>query len=172
MTHPVTPRPVTALALLGLLAALPGCPGQAGGGVPSGLIAAFDRTCPDGWTRYEGLDGRFARGAPEAGAAGGEAEHAHAFDITARTSKDGAHEHPLAAGEAIEVDPGFFGNVGLWKGYVQSFEEGGRVREKASRALGKTDLEGAHDHLISVAGDSEASSSLPPFLDVIYCRKD
>ncbi len=165
-------RPAVALLVLGLLTALSGCPGQGGGGLPSGLIAAFDRECPDGWTRHEALDGRFPRGAPAAGATGGEPEHAHAFDITARTSKDGAHEHPMAAGEAIEVDPGFFGNVGLWKGYVQAFEEGGRVREKASRALGKTELEGAHDHLISVTGDSEAASSLPPYLDVVYCRKD
>jgi hypothetical protein len=167
------PKTLIALAWLAAASAcLPGCPGQSGPGLPAGLIAAFERECPDGWSRYEALDGRFPRGAAVAGSQGGQAEHAHGFDLTARTSKDGAHQHALAAGEPVEVDSGYFGHVGIWKGTLQAFEEGGRVREKASRALGRTEPEPAHDHLISVGGDSEPSSSLPPYLDLVFCRKD
>jgi len=149
-----------------------GCPGQSSSDLPAGMIAMFDGKCPGGWTRYEPLDGRFPRGAELPGATGGESEHMHAFDITARTSKDGAHVHMLAMGENVEVDPGFFGNVGIYKGYLQAFEEGGRDRKKASRARAVTDEDGAHDHLMAVQGDSESASSLPPYLEVVFCRKD
>ena len=142
------------------------------GGTPAGMIAMFDRECPEGWTRYTDLDGRFPRGAEMAGAVGGETEHTHTFDITARTSKDGAHVHMLAGGEQVDVDTGFFGHVGIYKGYLQAFEEGGRVRSKALRARAVTDADGAHDHLISVAGDSDPASSLPPYLDLVFCKKD
>jgi hypothetical protein len=144
--------------------------GQAG--TPTGMIAMFDGVCPEGWTRYAALDGRFARGADLAGGIGGEEDHAHAFDITARTSKDGAHLHMLAGGEKVDVDSGLFGHIGISDGYLQAFEEGGRMRTRAQRARAVTDSDGAHDHLISVTGDSEAAGHLPPYLDVFYCRKD
>jgi hypothetical protein len=136
------------------------------------MIAMFDRDCPEGWTRYQQIDGRFARGAVQAGETGGDEGHVHTFDITARTSKDGAHVHMLASGDPIEVDSGFFGHVGILKGYLQTFEEGGRDRTKASRARAVTDSDGDHDHLISVQGDSEQSVSIPPYLDLVFCRKD
>ncbi|RLB56195.1 MAG: hypothetical protein DRI34_09485 [Deltaproteobacteria bacterium] len=148
------------------------CRGGGGSGIPPGLIAMFDGECPAGWSRYEQLDGRFPRGALEAGGSGGEESHVHSFDITARTSKDGAHVHMLARGEQVEVDPGFFGHVGIYKGYLQGFEEGGRDRAKALRARAVTDSDGAHDHLISVQGDTEPASSLPPYLELVFCRKD
>lgn len=139
---------------------------------PAGMIAMFEGACPEGWTRYARLDGRFARGAQAAGGLGGQAEHVHTFDITARTSKDGAHVHMLATGEKIEVDSGFYGHIGIDKGYLQAYEEGGRVRSSAQRARAVTDTDGAHDHLISVTGDSEPSADLPPYLDLVFCKKD
>lgn len=79
----------------------------------------FDRDCPEGWTRYTEMDRRFPRGGLQAGELGGGEEHAHSFDITARTSKDGAH-----------------------------------------------------DHMISVQGESQTSPSLPPYLNLVFCRRD
>jgi hypothetical protein len=158
------------LAILGFFF-LAACP-QGGSGPPAGMISMFEGACPDGWTRYTPLDGRFPRGSTLAGAQGGAEEHAHSFDITARTSKDGAHAHPLAAGEPIEVDAGFFGHIGIHEGFLQAFEEAGRVREKASRAQAITEPAESHDHLISVQGDSEAAPSLPPYLDLVFCKKD
>lgn len=140
--------------------------------MPSGLIAMFEGVCPQGWTRFAPLDGRFVRGANQAGGIGGEPEHAHPFDITARTSKDGDHVHMLAGGEKVEVDTGFYGHIGIYKGYLQAFEEGGRVRSQVVRARAVTDSDGAHDHLISVTGDSETAAHLPPYLDLVFCKKD
>ena len=159
------------ILLLGCVAGLSACPAS-DNPLPAGMIAMFDGQCPEGWTRYAQLDGRFARGAQVAGGVGGEVDHVHSFDITARTSKDGAHVHMLATGEKIEVDSGFYGHIGIAKGYLQAFEEGGRVRSSAQRARAVTDADGAHDHLISVTGDSEPSSDLPPYLDLIFCKKD
>ena len=118
------------------------------------------------------MDGRFPRGAVQAGETGGDEGHTHSFDIMARTSKDGEHVHMLASGEPVEVDSGFFGHVGILKGYLQSFEEGGRNRTGASRARAVTDSDGDHDHLISVQGDSAASTSIPPYMNLVFCRKD
>ena len=165
-----------ACRLLMLCAALAplaaGCETAAGDGLPAGMIALFDQQCPAGWTRYAALDGRFARGAEVAGGRGGEVEHVHAFDITARTSRDGAHFHMLATGEQVEVDPGFFGHMGIYKGFLQGFEEGGRERKRVNRARAVTDEDGVHDHLISVTGDSMPSDHLPPYVELVYCRKD
>lgn len=145
---------------------------RSGPGLPSGMIAMFDGECPDGWTRYQPMDGRFPRGNDMAGATGGGAEHSHAFDITARTSKDGAHHHMLGRGESVQVDPGVFGQVGIYKGYVQAYEEGGRDRTRVPRAQAVTDDDGAHDHLINVLGDAEPAQALPPYLELVFCRKD
>ncbi len=149
-----------------------GCDGAGGPGVPSGMIAMFERECPSGWTRYEALDGRFPRGAPEAGNSGGESRHSHYTEITARTSKDGEHVHNLAAGDPVEVDRGVFGDIGMVDGMLKAFEEGGHDRMKAARALSATDPAGAHDHFISVRAESEEAESLPPYLEFVFCRKD
>jgi len=148
------------------------CSQQSEGGIPSGMIAMFDRECPDDWTRYSEMDRRFPRGALQAGELGGQDEYTHSFDITARTSKDGAHLHMLAMGEEVVVDPGTWGYVGILKGHLQSFEQAGKDRTKAPRAKAITDQDGAHDHMISVQGESEPSPSLPPYMNLVFCRKD
>lgn len=142
--------------------------------VPPGMIAMFESGCPEGWTHFEPLDGRLPRGAQQAGGLGGSEEHRHAFDLDAHTSKEGEHEHALALGEMVEIDYGFFGHVGVYKGYIQAFEEGGApgARIKVGRAMAKTDPGGGHDHLMNVQGDSRPASSLPPFLELVFCRKN
>lgn len=155
-----------------LLFCFSACSQQSGASIPSGMIAMFDRECPDGWTRYTEMDRRFPRGALQAGELGGGEDHTHSFDITARTSKDGIHIHMLAMGEEIVVDPGTWGYVGILKGHLQAFEQAGKDRTKAPRAKAVTDQDGAHDHMISVQGESEPSPSLPPYLNLVFCRKD
>jgi len=159
-------------AMILLWFCLSACSQQSGAPLPSGMIAMFDRECPDGWTRYAEMDRRFPRGALQAGELGGGEEHAHSFDITARTSKDGNHIHMLAMGEEIVVDPGTWGYVGIFKGNLQAFEQAGKDRSKAPRAKAVTDQDGAHDHMISVQGESAATTSLPPYLNLVFCRKD
>jgi hypothetical protein len=48
----------------------------------------------------------------------------------------------------------------------------GRDRERPARARARTESQGSHDHLISVQGDTQAAEHLPPYLDVVFCRKD
>ncbi len=165
-------RMAIAIGIFVVCAALPGCETKSDGAAPAGMIAMFEGACPEGWTRYAPLDGRFARGASQSGAVGGEEEHVHSFDITARTSKDGAHLHMLATADRIEVDSGSYGHIGIYEGYLQAFEEGGRDRKRARRARAVTDTDGAHDHLISVTGDSDAASTLPPYLELVFCMKN
>lgn len=148
------------------------CDRHPGGASPSGMIALFEGVCPAGWSRYSPLDGRFPRGSSMGGTSGGGEDHSHVFDITARTSQDGTHAHVLAGGEPIDVDKGFYGNIGIFNGYLQAFEEAGRDLIKASRARALTEEAAKHDHLISVSGDSSAAAVLPPYLDLVFCRKE
>ena len=37
---------------------------------------------------------------------------------------------------------------------------------------GVTEPAGAHDHLISVQGETEPKVAVPPYLDLVFCRKD
>ena len=140
--------------------------------MPSGMISMFDSACPAGWSSYQPLEGRFVKGAQQAGATGGAAEHSHSFEVTARTSKDGNHLHMLATGETVSVDKGFFGHVGVLDGYIQAFEEGGRSRTKVNRVRSITDKDGAHDHLLSAQIDAPATEHLPPYVELVFCRKD
>jgi hypothetical protein len=78
----------------------------------------------------------------------------------------------LAMGEEITVDPGTWGWVGILKGNLQAFEQAGKDRAKAPQAKAVTDQDGAHDHMISVQGESEPSPTLPPYLNLVFCRKD
>jgi len=106
------------------------------------------------------------------GQTGGQTEHAHSFSVTTKTSKDGAHIHMLASGGKVTVDEGNWGMVGLLDGYIQSFEAGGRDLVQVPRARAVTDKDGVHDHMISSQADSDMTTSLPPYLDVVYCIKD
>ncbi|MBN2495282.1 MAG: hypothetical protein JXR96_11865 [Deltaproteobacteria bacterium] len=162
------PSPLIALLACSLLPACETTPGS----VPAGLIAMFEQDCPAGWSRVESLDGRFARGAVVPGRSGGAETHTHAYDLVARTSTDGEHAHELEGGEPVQIDRGIFGHLGIHEGYLQAFEEGGRSRSSAPRAMARTAPQAGHDHLISVQGDSEPASHLPPYQELVFCRKD
>ncbi|MFH1423455.1 MAG: hypothetical protein ABIG29_00675 [Candidatus Nealsonbacteria bacterium] len=54
-----------------------------GVGIPSGMIAMFDTSCPDGWTRFAALDNKFPYGGASYGATGGVSTHAHTYEVPA-----------------------------------------------------------------------------------------
>ena len=136
------------------------------------MVAMFDTQCPSGWSLYEPMTGRFPRGSTNSGMTGGQSEHTHDYDITARTSKDGEHLHLIDQGEKVNVDTGNFGHIGIYKGNLQAFEEAGRARSRMPRAKAITDTIPAHDHFISITGNSEKADHLPPYLEIVFCRKD
>jgi hypothetical protein len=117
-----------------------------GGGVPSGLIAVFDAECPSGWTRVSAFDGRFVRGAAAYGATGGASTHTHTVDIWA-SNKSGTI---LSEGK---VSRDYIASTtGLWAWYSN------QVSNEQSRGKRET--------------TSGPSSGLPPYVDVVFCKKD
>jgi len=65
-------------------------------GIPAGLVAIFESSCPAGWTRVAAFDGRVLRGAAAAGATGGADTHLHAVDPpAATTAQAGDHGHSV-----------------------------------------------------------------------------
>jgi len=103
------------------------------GGVPSGMIAMFDTSCPGGWTRFTALDNRFPMGGGY-GATGGSSSHTH----TARVS----------SGDC------YVGTVGC-SGYNTGIKS----------------LPGTGAHYV-VPQSISTSDHLPPYLTVIWCKKD
>jgi hypothetical protein len=159
-------------------------------------------SCPPGYTRAGSLDGRFLRGAAAPGAGGGSEEHTHDVahhhgmgnhthgGTTASGGVDHSHQTSslsFSAEETIRTGGGevSFSQpkaiVGLaalgtgddifLRGFSHAHGTGG-----ASAVL--------HSHAFSSGGPSTnttdgasitatgAASSLPPFADVLFCRKD
>ena len=114
--------------------------------VPPGLVAIFTTSCPAGWTRYEGLDGLFPMGGPTFGPTGGSVTHSHSISV------DGSHNHGGMTG--FETAPG-----------DSRGDNGAPVARNHHQHPISTD--GAHNH----GGATGAASSLPPYLQVVYCQK-
>ncbi|QQG45790.1 MAG: hypothetical protein HYY55_02270 [Candidatus Niyogibacteria bacterium] len=98
--------------------------------VPSGAIMMFTESCPSEWTRFNALDGRFARGSDTYGATGGASTHTH-----------------------------------LVQGGVGTF-----IAQNASPQGGANSVAGDHGHDFSTISNS--SSNIPPYLDIIFCKKN
>jgi hypothetical protein len=134
----------------------------AGGGIPSGLIALFDTACPAGWTRVSALDGRFPLGSTGYGSAGGSSSHNHS--VGGNTDAAGIHSH------------GFSGNTGSNNLNAGALRPGtGSVEYFAApdhyhSFSGNTNDAGNHSH--SLNGSTNTVDTTPPYLTVVYCRKD
>jgi hypothetical protein len=103
--------------------------------LPSGYIAMFENTCPEGWTRETSFDDKFPRGAYTGGGIGGAETHTHSYSTgTVNTST-----------------------------YVQDNQQ----VDTPAYAYAQT-----HYHWKNISAESDDKSSLPPFLTLVYCRKD
>jgi len=119
--------------------------------VPVGMIAMFATACPPGWTRFSALDDKFPMGANTYGTTGGAAQHTHGID------PDGAHSHTTSA---VKTKPGNDPSAGWVLGPAT-----GWVPEVPST---NTSQVSNHDH----GALTRLSSSLPPYLTLVFCRKD
>lgn len=134
--------------------------GGGSGDVPSGLIAIFDTSCPTGWTRFTALDNRFPRGAASYGTTGGSESHGH--DIVGNTANAGTHQH------------GFSGTTA--SNQSNSVDRGAGANATASSAQhshdfsGTTASDGNHSH--SMDFDSGSTNHLPPYINVVFCKKN
>jgi len=159
-------------------------PGPGSGLVPQGAIIIWDQSpsCPAGYTRVAAFDGRFLEGATAPGGIGGSATHTHAMDHThdlsnhthtGTTNQGGVdHTHTGWTGSATGGAAGFSGGgwAGSWLSHNHSFTTDG-----ASAYLHTHDFTTGPPsvNLTGPASTSTtgASSSIPPFYDVLFCRK-
>jgi len=168
------------------------------GGFPTGLIVLYDAACPSGWTRFSALDGKYPKGATGYGGTGGANTHTHDYsDLpqhyhtnTAATGSASNHTHGssgLGSGNA-----GAHAHTAGTLKYTLD-ESGWAVRSTSttgnstssagghSHSVGGTsDAAGSHNHDLSLDIDStgvaspvtESESSEPPYLEMIFCKKD
>ncbi|MCD4813763.1 hypothetical protein K8S19_08745 [bacterium] len=136
------------------LGAAPYAMSVAGGqnAVPQGAIILWrGATCPIGYKRVGEFDGKFVRGASEYGATGGSETHTHTMQ------EAGSHNHSYS-GTTSEEDS-------VTEGENSS---GNRVADNHHRHTysGTTSSNGQHTHTVDDA------SSLPPYIDCVFCEKE
>ena len=111
-------------------------------GVPSGMIAMFDASCPTGWTRVTALDGRVPRGSSTAGGTGGSDTHTHSVSGTTSNESDGRYLIADAGGPSDRICGG----------------DGACPVTRVS-----------HTHSVSMT--TSGTSTWPPYLEVVWCKK-
>ncbi len=119
----------------------------------SGMIAMFDATCPIGWTRFSALDNIFPVGSSAYGTTGGSSSHTHSVNPPETTTSTVAdHRHSQTGGSGIR------GGSGSAYPAEQGFS---------------TSYAGGHSHTVDVSSfDSGSVSSLPPYMTMVYCKKN
>jgi len=112
------------------------------GSLPSGAIMAFDTSCPSGWTRVSAFDGLYLRGASTYGGTGGGSSHSHDG-----WNFDVRYIDPsdlTAAGYALSGDGDY-----IYK----------------TIAAGATTF-------YPVEADFASDATEPPYIEVIFCKKN
>lgn len=149
--------------------------------MPAGALMLFESSCPQGWTTNATIDGKFMKGAPvgvwSGLASGGASAHVHGVDdlinhthnISAQTTKDteyaGNHNH------AFDQRSGAGGST---LPYFQT---------NTSETNIYTDNNGSHSHTFQLPAhdtedtgqsdaESESGAQLPPYREMLLCRKD
>lgn len=142
-------------------------------GIPSGAIAMFNTTCPAGWTRYTNLDDRFPMSASIHGQVGGNSVHSHNY------TEMPAHTHTI---DAVYLDSE---SKGSHSHNITAKSAGGGSGAAIGKTFGNTTVAstsaGNHDHTITIparntdstggSASTNAASNLPPYKEVIFCKK-
>lgn len=146
-------------------------------GVPSGAVMAFDlNSCPSGWSAMSTAQGRFivgTGGGYSRGNTGGAntvaltvaqmPSHTHSVDPPAtNTSVAGNHRHSIINNTNVHAASGV-GSGSSWMGTTGS----------------NTGYAGEHTHSVDIpafnsgsAGSGQAHENRPPYLALLYCRKN
>jgi hypothetical protein len=113
--------------------------------VPAGLIAIWDANCPSGWTRVSAWDGKFIRGNLNYGGTAGADTHTHTVASHVHTCL--THAHTMST---VQVATGTTGPLGL-----TSNTTNGTIVTTGGQAL-----------------TTDAGSTLPAYINVVFCKKD
>jgi hypothetical protein len=143
------------------------------GGVPTGAIAPFLAACPAGWVRYTALDGRFPRAAAVHGTTGGVSTHTHSYTSMVQ------HYHTLVIGSVSLPSAGSHTHTVKVKSGSGSLSA---LAVFAGNTTVGTYQVGAHTHTLTIPDiftgtigvESPATNSaslLPPYKEVVFCRK-
>ena len=129
----------------------------------SGMIAMFAGACPNGWTRYTALDGRFPKGAPSGVTSplntGGSTTHSHGYSQVPSHShtvpSGGSHGHTMqsAGGHGHTVPSG----GAHYHVLTIKDSSGGGNRAEAGQDTGSiyttsTNTDGSHGHTVNSNG--------------------
>jgi hypothetical protein len=118
-------------------------------GETSGQIAIFDTSCPSGWTHFSNLDGYFPYGSSAYGSTGGASSHDHTLSSGSAASA-GSHDHTLNM-TSYQFDP--LGSGGTFIDIPDGMS-----------------TDGSHTHTLS--GSTGSGSSMPPYREVVFCKKN
>jgi len=136
--------------------------------VPTGMIGVFDAACPSGWTRVSALDGYFVKGSTSYGATGGGSSHVHGPGRELATTTDlplvpappppppDASSFLFALFDEVRGDLRIIKVIGWpsWDPTGESHEFAQIPAFTGSSGLGGT------------------SEPYPPYIDVVFCKKD
>ena len=132
--------------------------------VPSGMIALFNGACPDDWTRFDALDGRFPLGGSVPSMLGGTSNHDHGL------ATGGGHGHGVT-GPANRTGT----RLGQPVANIEQFND----EYLEDVAVGNLKRFGTHNHTTGGDGDHDHGGAtgavtdlLPPYVTVVYCQKD
>jgi hypothetical protein len=142
---------------------------RTGGDIPTGLISLRDTSCPSGWTRFSALDGKLPRGAASySGTPFGTSTHSHVYtDVIAHThavgsltvTTDGAHTHNLY----------WYDASGDWG---KSYKAGGSTDNTYTSGIHNHTISGCTASTGSASPSSSSSSHVPPYRNMIFCKRD
>jgi hypothetical protein len=149
-------------------------PGGGGGsGIPSGLIAMFDTNCPADWTRVSSMDNRFPIGSTAFGGVGGSGSHSHSVGLN--TGGGGAHGHSFSGTATVDgtVDANTQ-KVQLQYGTGSAIDVAYYAHNHHARLSGdfSGNTSNVGDHTHQVNGQTSDVAHYPPYIGVVFCRKN
>jgi hypothetical protein len=135
--------------------------------IPSGAIMMFATACPQKWTRLSEMDGRFPRGGTSYNLQGGTTTHRHEISDSSLSIMLGIrnidYDNFLVMRPSSKVGSYAEGTAQGWYGFTNS------MRNPASSGSNKSDVS---VYGPKIQGNSNFSDSIPPYMTVIFCKKD
>jgi hypothetical protein len=159
--------------------------------VPTGAIILWDQSssCPSGYIRVTALDGLFPRGAATPGGTGGAATHSHDISHNHSVSVD-PHSHAMphthATGTTTNYSDYHWVNNSLPYPMLLSYVTANHDGERSSNLAAYNHTHGdtgqpsipttsnatATGSTVSISTTTSGpASNIPPYYDVLFCRK-